>query len=76
MTNNPLQPTASVLSKLGSIIVHYKEMLSTDGHAFDRTALEALLNDHEVVAWLGAMDAMAMLPKWRKGGQLNDRSTY
>lgn len=42
----------SLQSKLGSICVHAEEMLSAKGHAFDRHALEGLLFDSEVTAWL------------------------
>lgn len=64
--SNPLQPNASLLAKLGSIAVHTKEMLSPDGHAFDRVSTQQLLDDPEVVMWMVLMDAMAMLPKIRK----------
>lgn len=59
---NPLEPSLSLLSKLGSIAVHVEELLSPKGHAFDRTALEGVLKDPEVVEWLSAMQGMAMLP--------------
>jgi hypothetical protein len=44
-----------LLCKLGSIVVHADEMLSAKGHHFDRVALEALLHDPEVAAWLKEM---------------------
>jgi hypothetical protein len=79
---NPLQPSPALLSKFGSIIVHAEEMFGPTGHHFDRTALEQLLKDPEVRAWLGEMNRMAMLPvkrtledlklaaaKRRKGGK-------
>lgn len=59
---NTLQPTPSLLSKLGSIAVHVQEMLSQDGHQFDRVAIQSLLDDPEVTEWIKAMGAMAMLP--------------
>jgi hypothetical protein len=51
--------------KLGSIAVHADELTSPTGHAFDRVALQSLLQDAEVAAWLKEMDAMAFLPKKR-----------
>lgn len=57
-----LKPPASLLCKLGSIAVHVEEMLSNDGHEFDKVAVEALLKDYEVVEWLGGMTDLAMLP--------------
>ena len=63
--SNPLKPTPSVLCKLGSIAVHVEEMLSTTGHAFDRLALEDLLQDKEIIGWLYDMDRLAMIPKKR-----------
>jgi hypothetical protein len=63
--SNPLQPTPSLLSKLGSIAVHAEELLSPSGHAFDRHALESLMSDSEVREWIQQMDDMAFLPKKR-----------
>lgn len=63
---NPIQnPTATLMVKLGSIAVHVEEMLSPQGHAFDKIALEQLLKDREVTEWLMAMDAVALIPKKR-----------
>lgn len=58
----PLNPTPSVLCKLGSIIVHAEEASSPGGHPFDVVALRQLLADPEVAAWMEGMRAMAMLP--------------
>ena len=63
---DPLKPGAALLCKLGSIAVHADELLSPDGHAFDRTALDQLIADDEVKAWIAAMAKMAMLQKKRK----------
>ena len=63
---NILNPALTLLVKLGSIAVHAGELLSPDGHEFDRVALDQLLRDPEVLAWLEAMDAAAMVPKTRK----------
>lgn len=59
---DPLKPTASVLSKIGSIAVHAEEMFSESGHAFDKVALMSLLADTEVQGWLYDMQKMALLP--------------
>ncbi len=61
-----LAPSASLLCKLGSIIVHCDEFLSPDGHHFDKIALQELLGDSEVVAWISGMDSLCMLPLKRK----------
>ena len=58
----PLQPTARVLTKLGSIAVHAQEFFSPRGHAFDKLALEALLVDPEIEEWLAEMQRLALLP--------------
>ena len=63
---NMMQPNIGLLCKLGSIAVHADELLSPDGHQFDRAALNTLLTDPEVKEWLAAMDKAAMLPKKRK----------
>ncbi len=62
---DPLTPSASLLSKLGSIVVHAEELLSSSGHHFDRDALLTVVADPEVKEWLRQMDAMAMIPKKR-----------
>lgn len=58
-------PSLSLLCKLGSIAVHTDEMLSATGHEFDRTAIESLLTDPEVSAWLAEMQADGLVPQKR-----------
>lgn len=65
-TTTPLSPSPRLLAKLGSIVVHAKEYLSSDGHEFDRAAIVALLDDSEVREWLSAMKVLGMLPVERK----------
>lgn len=62
----PLQPSAALLCKLGSIAVHADEMLSADGHDFDRVVLQQLIADPEVADWIMQMNALAMVPRKRK----------
>lgn len=52
---DPLKPGIGLLAKLGSIVVHYEELLSPQGHSFDRHALKTLLDDPEVKDWLKGM---------------------
>lgn len=59
---DPLKPSASLLCKLGSVIVHADELASPNGHDFDRIALATLMQDAEVKAWLSSMQAMALVP--------------
>jgi hypothetical protein len=60
-----LKPPASLLCKLASVAVHADEMLSNDGHEFDRLALGAALSDPEVREWLDTMTAAALAPRKR-----------
>lgn len=60
-----MKPSPALLCKLGSIAVHAEELISPEGHHFDRVALQTLMSDAEVREWLSAMDAAAMLPKKR-----------
>lgn len=62
-TTDPLKPSAALLCKLGSIVVHADEYLSPGGHAFDERAIAALLADVEVRRWVNAMGAL--LPQKR-----------
>ena len=64
--NTCLAPPVTVLVKLGSLAVHAEEMMSPDGHAYDRIAIEQLLADHELKSWLAAMRSLVMLPVKRK----------
>jgi hypothetical protein len=67
---NPLQPTPALLCKLGSIAVHADEMRGIGAHEFDKHAMDTLLDDADVKAWLAEMDGMAMLPKKRTAGDI------
>jgi len=62
----PLKPSMSLLSKLGSILVHIEELTSSDGHPFDAEATRSLLSDPEVVEWMKAMRKKALLPLTRR----------
>ena len=62
---NPLKPSPALLCKLGSVLVHANELISSNGHAFDRHALEQLTLDPDVKEWLAQMDALAMIPRRR-----------
>lgn len=65
MKNDPLAPSLSTLTKLGSLIAHCEELLSPHGHHFDRIAMNDLLKDKEVVAWMKQMRKLALLPEPR-----------
>lgn len=62
-----LNPPASLLAKIGSIVVHTEEGRSSDGHAFDWHAVDALLADPEVKAWIDEMAALSLVPRKRQG---------
>lgn len=73
MKNNPqlnvpnkvLAPPPALLIKLGSIIVHYQELNSPNGHHFDKTTIDSLLENEDVKEWFKEMDKLALLPKKR-----------
>lgn len=66
LTNmEPLNPTPSLLCKLGSLAVHVEKMLSYNGHVFDRVAMVGLIEDEEVQRWLKEMDQLALVPRKR-----------
>lgn len=58
----PLTPGVRLLSKLGSLVVHCEEAASAKGHAFDKMAIDSIVNDREVQDWLDGMRKMALLP--------------
>lgn len=51
--------SASLVSKLASVVVHADEMLSPSGHHFDKTALQQACRDPEVQAWLDSLGPLA-----------------
>lgn len=61
--NDPLKPSLSLLSKLGSIVVHADEALSPKGHEYDRLAIRSLIGDPEIQQWIADMGVY--LPKKR-----------
>lgn len=56
----------SLVVKLASIAVHAEEMLSPNGHYFDRETIKSLLNDLEVRGFLDDPANAAFLPLKRK----------
>jgi len=59
---NPLEPSLSLIVKLGSIVVHADEATSPGAHELDVRAIRAGLADEEVSEWLDKMNALALLP--------------
>lgn len=59
---DPLRPPLSLLVKLGSIAVHAEEMLSPNGHDYDRQAILVALEDSELREWIEEMSKRAFLP--------------
>jgi hypothetical protein len=66
MSINPLQPSASLLCKIGSVIVHFDEAASPDGRHLDMDVARRLLADPDVSEWIAAMNSMALLPVKRR----------
>jgi len=60
--NDPLAPSAVLLCKLGSIIVHAEEGLSDSGHVVDIDTFYDLLGEADVQEWFEGMRSMALLP--------------
>jgi hypothetical protein len=52
--------------KLASLAIHVEEMFSSEGHEFDRKAIEGLLSDPEVRAFLDDPKNKVFLPVRRK----------
>lgn len=60
--SDPLKPSAALLCKLGSLIVHLEEAMSPNAHQFDITAATQLRKDPEVQQWFQQMQTLAMVP--------------
>lgn len=67
MKGNPLQDLRpDLLAKIGSLIGHVEELRSPFGNEmFDGGAIDSLLRDPQVQAWLADMRAMALVPQPR-----------
>lgn len=74
MSDNPLEPSVSLLCKVGSIVGHLEEAMSTTGHEFDLVALKSGLRDPEVQRWLGAMGVRALIPLKRSATKQGDKT--
>lgn len=59
---DPLHPSASLLMKLGSALIHAEELTAPGSHPLDLAAFTGMANDPEVVEWREAMNALALLP--------------
>ena len=57
-----METTLQIAIKLGSLIFHYQEMNSKDGHVFDKQAIDTLENDVDVKKWFEEMNKLALLP--------------
>lgn len=64
--SDALKPSISLLTKLGSLVVHTEELQSPGGHPFDAAAIRSLLDDTEVRAWIAEMSKLALLPVKRR----------
>lgn len=59
---DPLKPNPQLLIKIGSLLVHYQEYNSPDGHHLDLSAIESLEKDPDLKEWLKQMTELALLP--------------
>lgn len=62
-TLNALTPSAGLLAKLGSAIVHADEYMSSDGREVDRQEFLARLSDPEVQQWIEDMGPLLPLKR-------------
>ena len=57
-STDPLKPSAALLCKLGSIVIHAEEFLSPTGHHVDLSAMRTLFEDKELRQWIKDMGPM------------------
>lgn len=61
--SDPLNnPSANLLIKLGSAIVHAEEYQSPHGHPLDKISFDTLMRDPQVAEWMADMRRLALLP--------------
>lgn len=68
MKPDPMKPGATLLVKLGSIVVHADEATGPDGHAFDVTTIQSLISDPEVAQWIADMGVLLPRKRADRGG--------
>jgi len=61
-----INPDMQTLVKIGSILSHVEEIMTSQGHKFDVVAIKSLIEDEDVQKWLSTMRKMALLPKKRE----------
>lgn len=61
-----LKPSAALLSKLGSMIVHADEAFSPDGREVDKVAFYDLLRQQDVQNWMKGMGALLPLKRMQR----------
>ena len=59
---DPLKPSVELLAGLGSLVVHYEEMLSSKGRGLDQLVIDRLRNGDDMKKWFEAMDKLSLLP--------------
>jgi hypothetical protein len=68
---DPLKPDLPLLMKLGSIVVHVDELLSAQGHDYDRQAIAVLLSNEDVRQWIKQMGVYLPVKRVCVGGGSN-----
>lgn len=56
---NVLSLSPGLAASLAAIVVHAEELISADGHPFDKDALQTALSDPKVREWIKACGALA-----------------
>lgn len=62
-----LKPSAQLLMKIGSALVHAEEFLSPHGHPLDKNTFDRLMRDSDLQEWIKEMTDLALLPVKRNG---------
>jgi hypothetical protein len=59
---DPLKPSIQILIALGSLVVHYEEWTSPNGHAMDKNTIDSIRNQPDVKEWFEQMRKLTFLP--------------
>ena len=51
----------TLVAKLGSLVVHVQEYLSRNSNPVDRSAIETIINDPEINAWVKELEKDALV---------------
>ncbi len=70
-----LEPSPAILIAVASLVVHYEEWTSSQGHPYDKEVIDDIRNSSEVKEWFDQMNELSFLPVKRNKENNNATQT-